>query len=56
MTLQDWIAAGVALLAFYWLLWRFGVTGWVARRLRKSTPAEVAATPTAGGCAKCADD
>lgn len=53
MTTQDWIAAGIALLAFYWLLWRFGVTGWVSRLIFKSAPAD---GPTSGGgCAKCDD-
>lgn len=56
MTLQDWIAAGVALLAFYWLLRRFGLTGWAARTLLKSTREDADATLGAGGCAKCGDD
>jgi hypothetical protein len=47
MTAQDWIAAAIALLAFFWLLWRFGaMTG-----IRQESAAS-----TSEGCAKCGSE
>lgn len=55
MTIQDWIAAAIALLAFYWLLRRFGITGWVSKSLLGMTSAKSSAS-SSGGCAKCGDE
>lgn len=56
MNAQDWIAAIIALIAFVWLLSRFGALNWLRPRPAHAEPAaDMSSSTPAGGCGKCGD-
>lgn len=56
MNAQDWAAAIIALLAFVWLLSRFGVLGWLRPRpAHAESCADKSSHNHGSGCGKCGD-